>query len=301
MTGSIRIELHTAARVLLDEHGPAIAAAKADGELLLGILHRLREAPSPTGGDGAFAVAFANGVPAAIAAVTAPSRGIVLALVSESERALEALAERFHRDGVELRVVLGPTAAVVPFAARFAARARVALRTTRLMLAHELHAVRTPSAPAGRARLATADDSELVVRWAAAFAEAVGNDPRDSPRRITTNLAASDVMLWDDDGPASMAAIVRRTPRSASIAFVYTPEERRGRGYASALVAALSQRELDAGCEWCSLFTDSENETTSRIYQAIGYEPRSEYREIWLSSAARPDASPGSSARSASS
>ena len=283
MTGAIRIELHTAARVLLDEHGAAIAASQAEGELLLGILHRLQGAPSPTGGDGAFAVAYANGAPAAIAAVTSPSRGMVLALAPEPERALEALAERFHRDGVELRVVLGPTAAVVPFAARFAARARVALRTTRLMLAHELHAVRTPSAPAGRARLATAGDSELVVRWAAAFAEAVGNDPRDSPRRITTNLAASDVMLWDDDGPASMAAIVRRTPRSASIAFVYTPEERRGRGYASALVAALSQRELDAGCEWCSLFTDSENTTTNRIYRAIGYEPRSEYREIWLS------------------
>ena len=283
MTDAISIELHTAARVLLDEHGAAIAAAEADGELLLGILHRLKDAPSPTGGDGAFAVASADGRPVAIAAVTAPSRGLVLALAPEPEPALEALAERFHRDGVALRVVLGPTPAVIPFATRFAARARVALRTTRLMLAHELRTVRAPSAPAGRARLATAADAELVIRWAGAFSTAVGNDPRDSPRRIATNLAASDVMLWDDSGPASMAAIVRRTPSSASIAFVYTPDERRGRGYASALVAELSQRELDAGCEWCSLFTDGENATTNRIYRAIGYEPRSEFREIWLS------------------
>jgi len=54
---------------------------------------------------------------------------------------------------------------------------------------------------------------------------------------------------------------------------VYTPPEFRGRGYASALVAALSQAMLDAGYHFCTLFTDLANPTSNHIYQAIGYQP----------------------------
>jgi hypothetical protein len=54
---------------------------------------------------------------------------------------------------------------------------------------------------------------------------------------------------------------------------VYTPPELRGRGYASACVAAASQEHLDAGRRWCFLFTDVENPTSNRIYQTIGYRP----------------------------
>ena len=54
---------------------------------------------------------------------------------------------------------------------------------------------------------------------------------------------------------------------------VYTPPEARNRGYASALVATISQAELDAGRRFCFLFTDLANPTANHIYQAIGYEP----------------------------
>jgi predicted GNAT family acetyltransferase len=53
---------------------------------------------------------------------------------------------------------------------------------------------------------------------------------------------------------------------------VYTPPALRGRGYASALVAAVSQAQLDAGRRFCFLFTDLANPTSNRIYQDIGYE-----------------------------
>ena len=67
-----------------------------------------------------------------------------------------------------------------------------------------------------------------------------------------------------------MAAVVRRTPWSSSVAFVYTPPALRGHGFASAVVAELSQRELDAGQSWCSLFTDAANPTSNHIYTEIG-------------------------------
>ena len=53
---------------------------------------------------------------------------------------------------------------------------------------------------------------------------------------------------------------------------VYTPPGLRGRGYASACVAALSQKLLDEGRRYCFLFTDLANPTSNRIYQAVGYE-----------------------------
>jgi predicted GNAT family acetyltransferase len=47
----------------------------------------------------------------------------------------------------------------------------------------------------------------------------------------------------------------------------------RNRGYASSLVAAASQAQLDAGRRFCFLFTDLANPTSNHIYQEIGYEP----------------------------
>lgn len=54
---------------------------------------------------------------------------------------------------------------------------------------------------------------------------------------------------------------------------MYTPPELRGRGSASALVAAANQAQLDAGRRFCFLFTDLANPTSNKIYRDIGYEP----------------------------
>jgi hypothetical protein len=70
---------------------------------------------------------------------------------------------------------------------------------------------------------------------------------------------------------------------------VYTPPAERRRGYAGALVAALSQRLLDEGREFCFLFTDLANPTSNHVYQEIGYEPVCEvtqWRVVQESSAA---------------
>jgi len=53
---------------------------------------------------------------------------------------------------------------------------------------------------------------------------------------------------------------------------VYTPRELRGRGFATATVAALSQLLLDQGHQFCCLYTDLANPTSNAIYQRIGYQ-----------------------------
>jgi predicted GNAT family acetyltransferase len=53
---------------------------------------------------------------------------------------------------------------------------------------------------------------------------------------------------------------------------VYTPPELRGRGYASALVARVTQHLLDGGRDYCFLYTDLANPTSNKIYVNVGYE-----------------------------
>ncbi len=68
-------------------------------------------------------------------------------------------------------------------------------------------------------------------------------------------------------------AVGGETPNGIRIGPVYTPPADRGQGYASALVAAVSQAQLDAGRRFCFLYADLANPTSNKIYQAIGYRP----------------------------
>jgi predicted GNAT family acetyltransferase len=55
----------------------------------------------------------------------------------------------------------------------------------------------------------------------------------------------------------------------------------RRRGYATACVAALTQRMLDGGKKCCCLYTDLANPAAYSIYQEIGYRPVREVQD-WI-------------------
>ena len=69
-----------------------------------------------------------------------------------------------------------------------------------------------------------------------------------------------------------VAGVVRVGP-------VYTPPKGRRRGYATALVADVSQRALAAVTAKCMLYTDLANATSNSIYQAVGYRRSSDAQE----------------------
>jgi hypothetical protein len=68
-----------------------------------------------------------------------------------------------------------------------------------------------------------------------------------------------------------MAARTRPTSHGEAVGFVYTPPSERRKGYGAAVVARLSQRILDDGKEFCTLFANAANPTSNGIYQRIGY------------------------------
>jgi predicted GNAT family acetyltransferase len=79
-------------------------------------------------------------------------------------------------------------------------------------------------------------------------------------------------VLWDDGEPVSLCGYGGRTPHGNRIGPVYTPPELRGRGYGSAVTAHATKEQLDAGRDYCFLYTDLANPTSNKIYMNIGYE-----------------------------
>ncbi|MDA0350774.1 MAG: GNAT family N-acetyltransferase [Chloroflexi bacterium] len=148
---------------------------------------------------------------------------------------------------------------------------------------YRLTAVRPPTPlPAGTLREVRADDLALIVDWFAAFAVDTNDpDPIDpavaAGRVISAGSPDFGLAIWDvDDTPRSMAGYGGPTAHGIRVGPVYTPPEQRRRGYAGALVAALSQHLLDGGRQFCFLFTDLSNPTSNHVYQQLGYEPVSD-------------------------
>ncbi|BAJ30530.1 MULTISPECIES: GNAT family N-acetyltransferase [Kitasatospora] len=133
-----------------------------------------------------------------------------------------------------------------------------------------------PAPPAGRSRLASAADRELLGRWLAAFCVEAGvRGPDDPLLEADQRIAAGTLLLWEDaDGRVvSMAGASPAVAGMSRIGPVYTPRERRGRGYASALTAAASAHARAGGAAEVLLYTDLANPTSNAIYQRIGYVP----------------------------
>jgi len=193
------------------------------------------------------------------------------------ETAVPALAAQFADDLADehpaLQGVGGPRAACEAFARRWHERTRRAHVVRVHMGHHMLTAVAPVPAVTGRMRLATADDLDWLLEASLAFVTDAGLP--DSPARIARNvpqfLARGRYRLWEDDGPAAFAGWSEAGADEARIAPVYTPPGRRRRGYATALVAALSRELLDAGRARLFLMTDLANPTANAIYARIGF------------------------------
>ncbi len=70
-----------------------------------------------------------------------------------------------------------------------------------------------------------------------------------------------------------MAGIVRRIRNAAAIAWVYTPPELRGRGYAGSVTAAVVEMVYTEGRKTACLYTDLRNPAANRCYEKIGFRP----------------------------
>jgi predicted GNAT family acetyltransferase len=272
--GTLRVARHGTAPAFLAAADDFLVRREAEHNLIFGICATLDADPGYASDPYLATISAAGRVVGA--AIMTPPWNLVLSCTDDPE-APAALAADLDARGIGIPGVTGP----VEVAGRFAeawCRAHGHTSGPRIAeRAYRLERVVPPAGVSGAVRLATEADRDLLVAWVDAFGtEALGRaDPAKASATVDRSFRAGTRTwyLWDDGGPVSVAAAGGRTPNGIRIGPVYTPPERRRRGYASALTAAASQAELDKGRRFIFLFTDLANPTSNKIYQSIGYEP----------------------------
>ena len=255
--------------------GDFLAAREAEHNLLFGIVAGIRAGAYK---EPPYFSVVREGIRVVAVAVRTPPFNLVLSTIDDPA-ALDLIAADARSLWPDLPGVLGAKADALTFATaweRSTGRVAVLRMAERVF---RLSRVRRPGPVRGRLRLIDRSDKELVVEWLLAFsAEAIRQpgEHADAVVAFDRNLSHAggrSLYVWDDGGPASLTGAATVTPNGSRIGPVYTPPDRRGHGYASALVAGVSQLQLDAGRRFCFLFTDLANPTSNKIYQDIGYEP----------------------------
>jgi predicted GNAT family acetyltransferase len=250
---------------------PLLRSAEAENVLLLGICES-----HAFDGSCYLATVEEDGAVVACALRTPPHS----ALLARADRAaLELLVADLLVRYPDLPAIVGPEPTAGVFAELWSVATGTVTHRETGMRVFEARGVVWPRLPSGALRAATASDLPVLARWADAFFDEVGLlNPGDAARE---QIDEGRLYVWDDGRPVTMAAWAGRTGRTVRINAVYTPPELRGRGFASACVASLTQALLDEGLTSCCLYTDLANPASNRIYQAIGYRPvcdAAEYR-----------------------
>jgi hypothetical protein len=275
----MQLTRHETADAFLAHAGEFLGAREAEHNLILGLSSGLLVAPLMYGEPAYFAVVEQDGRVVG-ATMRTPPHNLILSELDDLA-AIGPLLDDARAVFGSLPGVVGPKEAVARFAAAWPAEARLEIAQRAFRADH----VDAPTGVPGRMRDYERGDRELAARWMEAFThEALPEPPPESSVEFVDRREASPdggIVLWEDGGAVvSMAGFGGRTPNGIRIGPVYTPPELRGRGYASALTAAVTQRLLDGGLRFCFLFTDLANPTSNSIYQRIGYEPVSDF-DFW--------------------
>lgn len=276
---SLDIKRFDAVTDFLAHAGEWLVAREAEHNLILGICTSLAENPTYSEGPPLLAT-VADGDRIVAAAIRTPPWNLVLSEVDDPG-ALGVLLDDLllAGDAARLPGVLGPVEHAATFARLWSSRTGVSVTREIGERVFSLTTVRPQRPVPGARRQATQADRDLLVAWFAAFHdEAFGRPaPVDSATLADRWLVGGSRTMWlwqlDDGTVVSLCGIAMGTPNGFRIGPVYTPPDLRGHGYASNLVAEVTQAGLDAGKRFGFLFTDLANPTSNHIYQAIGYEP----------------------------
>jgi uncharacterized protein len=261
----------------LEHAGEFLAAREAEHNLILGLSSRLRHEPLLFGEVPYLAVVEDDGRVVA-AALRTPPHNLALSEIDDRE-AIEPLVNDVKRVFASLPGVVGPKGRVEEFAAAWEAATGARGHRALAQRLFRADSVEPPEGVAGRMRAYEDPDRELAIRWMDEFvAEALPASqpqPESSDDFVERRQADPDggLVFWDDGAPVCIAGFGGPTPNGIRIGPVYTSPDLRGRGYGSALTAALTQQLLDGGRRFCFLFTDLANPTSNSIYQRIGYRP----------------------------
>jgi len=187
--------------------------------------------------------------------------------------AARALAATISQDAPDLPGLVAEAATAAAFAGAWTELRATGASPSEGQRIYQLDRVEPLPVPRGHLRVAERADGDLLISWMHAFGAETGGGGGTPDLEATVRRRIDDGLLsvWDDDGPAATAMVAPPVAGACRVGFVYTDPARRRRGYAQALVAAVSEQALAGGATTCLLYTQLANATSNSIYRRIGY------------------------------
>ncbi len=281
MTKPLAVKCFDNVQNFLGMAGPLLYEQEATNGLMLGICERLEKTPAAYK-DPFFAVVEDESGDIQLAATMTPPHNMVLADGKDSQAAIPIVVSDLIKRGIHVPGVTGPVHLAEAFSASWQSATGQETEVTMRQRVYELREVRMPSLPPGHHRVAQVKDIPTIMAWYEAFvAESMHMTGRLKPEQVERMVNENTFFVWErDDVPVSIAMKTRPIAHSISVSFVYTPPDLRRQGFATALVARLSQHLLDMGYDSVTLFTDLDFPTSNAIYQKIGYRPVTDFRMV---------------------
>lgn len=260
--------------------GPWLERDEARHNLILSLASGRASADSWEDGAVFWGVTFGQEIVGCVMR-TPPHKLLVTAM---PEGAAIVVAEAAAEQYAEIPAVLGPRQVGERIAERWSELRGGGWQIGMGQGVYRLDSVIPPERPAaGEMRVAGPADVDRAFDWGLDFSRDTGVAFPTKRETVESWVERGRLHLWVDGGEVvSMAVAHGFTGSGSRIGFVFTPRELRGRGYASVLVAELSQAQLDAGRGFCVLYTDLGNPTSNAIYQRVGYELVEEVVDVLL-------------------
>lgn len=203
--------------------------------------------------------------------------GEVVALGASDPDAARAFAHDLAMLKPRIAGVLGMASPCAAFLDAWTAMHGGSYRMGKHFRQHVLHDILPVPIPAGAPRMAEVRDlAWLLEAQREIDAEAGWPAHPDQKERMLRAVEKSRYWVWDNDGPVSYAGWVPALRPVARIAPVATPTKHRGKGYATALTAALVRSLRGAAYHSIVLATDIEARIPNAIYARIGFRPTTE-------------------------
>jgi predicted GNAT family acetyltransferase len=274
-----QIDVHPTATDFLRAAEPWLERAEAEHNLLIGVARLMASSPELAPADW---LTLASGGEIIGAVMRTPPHNP--ALTGLPADAVAAVVEFYRERAPDMAGVFAPCET----AGRFVELWRSATgRNASVHMRQRVSCCRRPVPPPrapGKSRELTEEDVPRLAEFIAGFHADTGGDPPPDDLHAAARrfVKRGQARGWDDEG-ALVASVNcgRETRHGATISFVYTPPERRGRGYAQSLVFDVTSRHLAAGKAFCCLFSDRDKPVPNHVYRKLGYEPLREL-DWWL-------------------
>ncbi|WP_026907784.1 GNAT family N-acetyltransferase [Paucisalibacillus globulus] len=270
----MKIFLETSIKRYLDRVEGLLLRQEVNNNLMLGLLEKGKNNIGVFTDGIRLGIVEENGEPIYAFMQTPPNKWILAKVDKLDERIIPGIVQYLFQSKYPVPGVIGPSEQAELFVSLWQERTNKIANLHMKQLIYQLDEVMVQPQENGKLIHAEEKHESLVGDWLCSFVEQAHMPMTkiQAESMAKSFIQKQSLYLWERDGEiVSMANNSRKTRNGASVNAVFTPDEHKRKGYATSVVAALSQKLLDEGAKFCNLYTDLSNPTSNSIYKKIGY------------------------------